>query len=241
MQLSEAFSNWVIGNVGTIILIVFASLLSLFASWFTARYTWRHQNADERRKRIYAPLCDELSTAKKALKGYDYFYSLEYDQIASAHLLYLVPTTLRIQMRELYGCLATLSLMAVNLRRKYQEQVQRDINELLPAGTQPNAFNDSNVNTLAMDITHFLLQGQIATNWNRWVVKDISERYGWKESIDAYFEKLRGVLTQDKDMVELDAMRFKILPLLNIVLESMLRDLESQFSVLGLSRRKGTD
>ena len=221
-------------------LIVFASLLSLFASWFTARYTWRHQNADERRKRIYAPLCDELSKAKKALKGYDYFYSMEYDQIASAHLLYLVPTTLRIQMRELYGQLATLSSMAVILRRKYQERVQRDINELLPTGTQPNAFNDSNVNTLAIDIAHFLLQGQIATSWNRFVVKDISERYEWKEPIDTYFEKLRSVLSKDKDMIELDALRSKITPLLNTILASMLRDLESQFSVFGFSRRKVT-
>ncbi len=102
---------------------------------------------------------------------------------------------------------------------------------------------DSNIKALAQNIAYLLFRGIIEAEWIQRMeplLKDIRERVGWKEPIEAYFEKLRGIITKDQDMIELDALRTKTLALLNTVRESMLRDLESQFSVFRFSRPKVT-
>jgi hypothetical protein len=230
VQLLENISNWLLSNSGPIIYLIIGSLLGLLASWFTARYSWKSQKADERRERVYAPLSDELDPIKKALENYDYFHSTEYDRLASAHLLYLVPSAFRMQIRELYAYLATFSLMGVKLRQKYEDRILKEINDSLPSGSQPNAYNDSNAKTLAQDIAYFLLQGKIATSWRKEpLLKDIGEQLGWKEPIEPYFEKFRGILTKDQDMIELETLQKKILHLLKPVQETIMSDLESQF------------
>ena len=124
--------------------------------------------------------------------------------------------------------------MAVKLRRKYQERVQKDINESRPQGTQLDAFRDSNAQSLAMDVAFFLLPGKIAddepfrTNLPL-LLADISQRFGWNYPIELYFDKLLQLLSSDQDMKDLATLQRKTLQLLKGVQHTIRSDLEKQF------------
>jgi len=66
----EAVTEWILSNLNSIGLLVIGSFLTLFSSWFVARYTWKRQKDDEKRARVYAPLYDELSNLKHSLAKY---------------------------------------------------------------------------------------------------------------------------------------------------------------------------
>ena len=232
MQVLDTIANWLLSKIEAIVFLILGFLLGLLTSWLTARYTRRAQKADERRERVYAPLIDELEANRKALENYDQNFSKkEYDQIAYAHLFYLIPTTLKMQIHELYTTQASLSLMLMKLREKYREQIEKDIDESLPMEA-PSTPKDSNVTRLAGIIASSLPLGKIPdihrSDFDT-VVKNLRENSGWKEPIDAYIKKLIDALSKDEEMTKIEALRKKILELLKNIQDNMMSDLKKQF------------
>jgi hypothetical protein len=227
--------NWLVNNLGSVVFLILGFLLSLFASWFTVRYSRKAQKADERRERVYARLFDELPTIKKALEEYKAPYGEEYNKIASEHLLYLVPKNLRMRIRELYDQKLPSAINAIaRVHGRYKRQVLQDINRLIPAGQPATAFNDSNASTLASDLADCLLIGQIPIEWREMVQRafvDVKQRLGLtlqESSVLVYFRKLLLFRAKDLEMAELEALKEECLQLIEGIQSAISKDLESQ-------------
>ena len=229
-------ADWLTQNLSAVIFLVLGSMLGLFASWFTARYSRKAQKADERRERVYAPLFDELAIIKKALDEYAYPFVTEYERIASAHLLYLVPKNLRVMIRELYDRkLKFITRMILKLRDRYRQKVLENINEHIPREQPANAFNDSNAMTLATDLADFLLQGQIPSEWLPKIQPlfvDVKGRLRLtldESSVIIYFKKLLILRSKDMEMAELDALKEQCAQLVEAIQKVIARDLETHY------------
>jgi hypothetical protein len=132
---------------------------------------------------------------------------------------------------ELYRNQASLSLMLMQLREKYREQIEKHINESIPMQA-PSTPKDSNVARLAGIIASSLPLGKIPdihrSDFDT-VVKNLRENSGWKDPVDAYIKKLLDALSKDEEMAEIEALRKKILELLKNIQDNMMSDLKKQF------------
>jgi hypothetical protein len=137
---------------------------------------------DERRRRVYAPLFDELERLKKLLEGFHaippaargYGELKEYEKIVDDHILFLVPKKLRADIRRLYDDLLKQFDKQLKLAKdKLEDSVLNDLVASGPAG----AGIDSRAKQLGM-MGRFVLSKQLP-------------KEDWKPKMDAAFQDLK--------------------------------------------------
>lgn len=228
----EPLRGWIFYNLNSIALLLMGSLLTLFSSWFVARYTWKAQKDDERRKRIYAPLHDELSNVRDHLDQYGSFEAKEYEQIRSAHLLYLVPSPLEMKIRELYDRkLPTISRVTVELYPKFEHQIEDHMSNSFVRFRRdledPRAF--------AKDLALCVFQGKIISGWEDTLGKSFVKMKQEFEAINSnltlgvFFQEVLELCSKDTDRVKLVNLKGEARQLIDSIESIIATDLETRF------------
>lgn len=92
-------------NLLAVFLLVVGWLLGLVGACLSQNRSTKLMRAEERRGRIYGPLCDELPEVEERLKRYgDIDQSKEYQRIKEEHILHIldVPNQMRKKIQQLY-------------------------------------------------------------------------------------------------------------------------------------------
>jgi hypothetical protein len=215
---------------------IVTGIVVAIGSWLVNRSITKSNAAREKREKrkekVYAPLFDELPKIRKAFEEYTYTNPIEYRKISSEHLFYLIPKSLSMKIHELYDQdLECFGQMAISIRDKYRKIILEDITKSVPIGQSPNAFNDSNANTLATDLAFFLLRGKITNEWITkagLVFQDVKGRLGLKETtITEYFEKLLELRSKDAVITDIETLREKGIRLAESIEQTIAKDLET--------------
>jgi len=161
------------------------------------------EREEERRKRIYAPLFDELPKIKNLVEtcrsisfaAPGHGDVKEYDRIKARHILYMVPKTLQTNIKQLYEDLLKQFDRQLNLAKdKLQESMFKD----LVAGGPAGAGTDSRAKDLAM-MGRFVLSKDLPEDWKAKMELAFAtlKTSNWKSlqnyaSLDKMFEDLIG-------------------------------------------------
>ena len=226
-QFVNELTKWLVDNASSFVFIVVSSLLTFFASWYTARYSWKAQKADERRQRVYAPLYDELSNLKMLLAPYGPFDTKEYNQISSAHLLYLVPKSLELRIHDLYRTLRLVDAKKAELYQKYERQILEQIN----AQFKNPVSNDQEANSLAKDLAICAFQGEIVNGWENGLERafqGLDSRYQkmGRTTLKEFLREFLDSISKDADQIELNNLKAQALTLIDSIQDSIKGDLK---------------
>jgi len=137
-ELFKSATKVLLDNLLAVFLLIVGWLLGLVGACWSQNRSARLMRAQERRRRIYGPLHDELSEAEERLKRYaDINQSKEYQRIKEEHILHIldVPNQMQKKIEQLYED----KLNQFNVRRRTLLKAWNDIiQEQLGIGADGN-------------------------------------------------------------------------------------------------------